>query len=377
MDHLNTEIAEDPRFLTEQIVTYLGNKRALLPFIGEALQQVKLKLGTSKISIFDAFSGSGIVSRFFKAHASHLMTNDLEDYARTINGCYLSNPDRSLLQELALDFELLQSKLLNLTWQEAQPQGIIAQNYAPSNDVAIKLGERAFYSRRNARFLDNARQLIAQLPEDRQKFFLAPLLARASVHANTGGVFKGFYKDSKTGIGSFGGRKGDALARILGEISLDLPVFSRYSCQVSLYSQDANRLARTLGPHDLAYLDPPYNQHPYGSNYFMLNLILNYKQPSVVSPVSGIPSDWKRSAYNRRQAAFGQLQDLVENLKARFVLISFNSEGFIGYDQIRSFLERHGKLQTFSRPYNTYRASRNLADRSKHLEEYLFLLERR
>ncbi|MDR0684304.1 MAG: DNA adenine methylase [Spirochaetaceae bacterium] len=38
---------------------------------------------------------------------------------------------------------------------------------------------------------------------------------------------------------------------------------------------DSNKIINNIPEVDLAYLDPPYNQHPYGSNYFMLNLILD------------------------------------------------------------------------------------------------------
>ena len=54
---------EDPRFLQEQIITYLGNKRRLLDFIGRAVAQVRKRLGGRKLRCFDAFAGSGIVSR--------------------------------------------------------------------------------------------------------------------------------------------------------------------------------------------------------------------------------------------------------------------------------------------------------------------------
>lgn len=32
-----------------------------------------------------------------------------------------------------------------------------------------------------------------------------------------------------------------------------------------VYQQDANILAPDLGDFNLVYIDPPYNQHPYGS----------------------------------------------------------------------------------------------------------------
>ncbi|MBR5185464.1 MAG: DNA adenine methylase, partial [Akkermansia sp.] len=82
---------ENPRFLQEQIITYLGNKRRLLDFIGRAVVQVRERLGGRQLRSFDAFSGSGIVSRFLKQHSSLLYTNDLEDYSRILNTCYLSN----------------------------------------------------------------------------------------------------------------------------------------------------------------------------------------------------------------------------------------------------------------------------------------------
>ena len=52
---------ESQEYLTEQILTYLGNKRALLPFLGAGVAAVKEALGKARISFFDAFSGSGIV----------------------------------------------------------------------------------------------------------------------------------------------------------------------------------------------------------------------------------------------------------------------------------------------------------------------------
>ena len=76
---------ENERYLTEQLITYIGNKRKLLSFIENPLMEVKTQLGKDKLSIIDGFAGSGVVSRFFKKHSSNLYTNDLEDYVHTIN----------------------------------------------------------------------------------------------------------------------------------------------------------------------------------------------------------------------------------------------------------------------------------------------------
>ena len=82
---------ENPAYLREQIITYLGNKRALLPFLGRAVSIVKQRLGKSRLHCADLFSGSGIVARFLKRDSDFLVANDLELYSEITNRCYLSN----------------------------------------------------------------------------------------------------------------------------------------------------------------------------------------------------------------------------------------------------------------------------------------------
>ena len=362
---------EAPEYLTEQIITYLGNKRALLAFIGDAIRIAQAGLHREKLSMFDVFSGTGIVSRYFKRFANRLYVNDLEAYSQCVNSCYLTNRgdiDMSALQETLED--------LNARIKSNLHGGLITELYAPKDDNDIQAGERVFYTRRNANFIDTARQEIALLPEGMRRFFLAPLIYGASVHANTSGVFKGFYKN-RDGTGQFGGHARNALTRILGDIELTPPVFSRFECDCEIYRKDAlTAVVEMPEDVDFAYLDPPYNQHPYGSNYFMLNLILDYKQPERVSRVSGIPNDWNRSAYNQRHKAQDTLFTLVENIRAKYILISYNLDGFVKYDDFVKHLSKLGKLTTMTMDYNTFRGCRNLNERDIHVKEYLFMLKR-
>ena len=361
---------EDPRFLSEQLITYIGNKRALLPLIGRGIEAVLQRTGSDKLRIFDAFAGSGVVSRYLKQYSSVLYSNDLEAYSRILNTCYLSNHGSVNTEQL----QHLHARLLQEA--EAHPTaGLLAEFYAPADDQNIRPGERVFYTRRNAVFLDTLRRAIDHLPQNLQAYFLAPLLTQASVHTNTSGVFKGFHKNAQ-GIGQFGGRGKNALQRILAPITLPLPLFSRFECEYHVLQQDATVAARSLPPLDLAYLDPPYNQHPYGSNYFMLNLLLKYKKPEKISPVSGIPAGWNRSAYNKRAQVQQALDSLLTALPARFVLISYNSEGFIPLPAMRELLGRHGKVQLMQTDYATFRGCRNLRARSLSVKEYLFLLQK-
>ena len=367
---------ENREYLTEQLITYLGNKRSLLPFIEEAVLSVQKRLNAPTLRFFDAFSGSGIVSRFFRQYASYLAVNDCELYSQVINTCYLSNSYERDMVELRGCFCMLEEKLEECEFFGTWTRGIISRLYAPKNDKSIQKHERVFYTPRNAAYLDTVRTAIEKLPECLHSFFIAPLLAEASVHANTAGVFKGFYKNRDTGIGEFGGKNGDALSRITGDIKLPFPVFSNFDCETLIYKSDANELASSVPEVDIAYLDPPYNQHPYGSNYFMLNIIAENKEPVKPSAVSGIPSDWNRSVYNKRSSAQEALFRLIDDIKAKFVLLSFNSEGFISKDEIVNGLKKRGKLDIFEAPYTVFRGSRNLHKRDICVTEYLFLLEK-
>lgn len=363
---------ENQLYLTEQIITYLGNKRSLLSFIRTGLFRVLKDCGKDKISICDMFSGSGIVSRFFKQYATKLYVNDLENYSKTINKCYLYNKqdvDFSLLTKY-LHYIEIYIKLYGLH------KGIISKLYAPKDDTNIKEGERVYYTCRNAMYIDTVRSLIDNFPKPYKYFFLAPLLYEASVHTNTSGVFKGFYKNKK-GIGQFGGEGQNALTRIKGDISLKLPVFSNYECKVKVYQDKANILAKELPYVDLVYLDPPYNQHPYGSNYFMLNLINDYKKPESTSKISGIPDNWNRSPFNNRDTAYKSLKNLCNNFDCKYIMMSYNNEGIISFDEIRDILHKNFKVQVLEKDYSAYKGSRNFRNRASKVKEILFLGKRR
>ncbi|MCL1888068.1 MAG: DNA adenine methylase, partial [Kiritimatiellaeota bacterium] len=74
-----------------QIITYIGNKRALLPFIGRGVKEAQRRLQKDRLCSLDLFSGSGVVARYLKQYSSRLIANDLEDYSRVCNACYLTN----------------------------------------------------------------------------------------------------------------------------------------------------------------------------------------------------------------------------------------------------------------------------------------------
>lgn len=368
-----TTDVENPDYLTTQLITYIGNKRGLRDPISSALEEVRSRVGGRKLRSLDMFSGSSFVSRLLKQHSDLVIANDLERYAATMAGCYLTNRSEVDFVEL---YENVQTLNAAASDPEAGTGGFIRELYSPVNDQSIKPGERAFYTSENGRKLDFFAQELAKLDQPIRDLLLGPLISAASVHANTGGVFKGFYKDKTTGIGKFGASAGDALTRILSPIELSVPTLSNFDADRVVYQRDANELAGEVDEIDVCYIDPPYNQHPYGSNYFMLNLLVDYVRPEKISRVSGIPTEWNRSGYNVKKKSFELLSDLFAKVPSRFLLVSFNSEGYVSTEDIRSELEKYGRVDEMITQYNTYRASRNLRSRGTHVSEHLFLLDR-
>lgn len=362
---------ENNDYLTTQLITYIGNKRILIGQIQKEVESICQKLGKRKLVCADLFSGSGVVARMLKQYSSTIIVNDLENYSKILASCYLHNK-KDFDQERYFECR----NAIERDFFNTKTPGIICGNYAPKDTNNVLPGERAFYTRENAERIDTYRHLIdIHADQDMKKFFLAPLLTEASIHVNTSGVFKGFYKDKSTGTGCFGGTGKNALSRIMGQIELPVPVFSNFQSKLEIYQKDTVVLSSELKKIDIAYLDPPYNQHPYGSNYFMLNIIADNSMPDArISKVSGIPSNWNRSAFNKKAHALQNMESIISALDARYTIISYNSEGFIGFDEMKGMLRKYGKVKTVEIEYNTFRGSRNLRNRDIHVNEFLFVL---
>ena len=108
----------------------------------------------------------------------------------------------------------------------------------------------------------------------------------------------------------------------------------------------------------------------------MLNLILKNKLDVEITKTSGITQDWNRSVFNKQHSALKSMEAIIDSLQTKFAVISYNSEGFITFDEMSEMLKKYGKLKTVEITYNTFRGSRNLRNRDIHVSEYLFVLEK-
>ena len=384
----------DAPYLTEQIIAYIGNKRKLLPLIYKAIENAGISPG-ERVRFFDVFSGSGVVSRFAKFLGFEVFANDWEYYAFVLNKGFLEfdEVDISGIFGSRAEFEKLLDEINSLPEPNEENQ-YIAKFYAPKEfdvEQADYKTERLFYTRENALAIDKIRNWLEDFrknsekcgnPSNREKIFyllLADLLYEAATHTNTSGVFKAFHKE-------FGGHGKDALTRIMKKIELHPPVLIDSKSQVHLFQENANELARKIKGIDIAYLDPPYNQHQYGSNYHLLNTIakwdkipapLELNSKGVLKKKAAIREDWvnTRSEYCYKDSAERSFEDLILNLDARFIFVSYSTDGIIPFERMREICTKRGRLSLVTNEYTTYRGGKQSNKRQNANIEFILSID--
>lgn len=359
-------------YILQSMMTCIGNKRKLVNNIEDIIEEIKKKLKKDKLKILDGFVGSTVVSRMLSYHSSKLISNDLEKYSYIMGNCYLNVPCEDDMKKINEIIEKINKKLE----MNDLIEGVISENYSPFDTNNIKENERCFYTRENGMRIDTIRRYIDEEDIKYRDYLLSALIVKASIHSNTGGIFKGFYKNN--GKGCWGGSGENALSRIKCNIILDKIIWNtdnKYTYEG--YNEDINELVKSekICDLDVIYLDPPYNQHPYGSNYFMLNTIIKNKLSNKISKVSGIPEDWSRSKYNSLIYVKETMKELLDICikKSKYVILSYNDEGLINKSEWKELLKNynHKKYEIL---YDTYKGSRNLNKRKNKVTEIIYLI---
>lgn len=365
-------ISAHRQYLTDQLIPYIGNKRKLLGLIQEAINRTGQRGGT----FFDVFAGSGVVSRLAKTAGFRVVSNDWEPYTEPINCAYIKTNRPPSFERLGgLDRAV---SILNSLPGE---RGYIAAHYCPADDERYDVAtERMFYTQHNGRRIDAIREQIQSWRSDgtishsEEVLLLAPLIYQASYCSNTSGVFKGFHN-------GWGGATRTAWYRIRSHLSLRPPVLFDNGEDNLVLCADAADLASEI-ECDIAYLDPPYNQHQYGANYHLLNTIALWDKPRISRHISGggardkaaIRKDWRsfrRSPYCYSSSALGAFEDLVTRLRARHLLVSYSTDGIMPYSEVLRVLSKRGKLTVLPRRYKRYRVSSQRPSARPHTVEFV------
>jgi adenine-specific DNA-methyltransferase len=344
-----------------QLITYMGNKRKLVSVIEDELAVIQTTLGGGRLRIGEAFSGSGAVSRMLREHASHLSVNDNASYSVPISECYLTHHSVATVEALVEGANAF-ADAVESGETEAPPW--IRLHWSCADLASVLASERLYYTPQNATRLDAYRHFIeTHCPEEERPCLLAPLLYEASVHVNTSGHFAAFYRDGE-GRGACGGSKAIDFRRITQPIRLSPPPAPPVGphVEVRITRLDAEAWAEDCPECDVVYIDPPYNKHPYATYYFMLDVLAvwdtNAMQPDTLR---GQQADWVRSKFNSTRHAASALEALVNTLKTKFIILSYNSKGILSEDQVREILERKGSVELRRLTHNTYNKLQGVA----------------
>jgi len=368
----------DPNvFIEDQLIPYIGNKRKLIPLISRAIAATGIRSGT----FYDAFTGSTVVARLAKTLGLSVIANDWEPYSYCIARAYIENntpPEFRALGGLETAIRLLN----NLS----PIRGYIATHYCPEHDEEYDPdSERMFYTQENGRRIDAIREQIwewkysGKIDDNEESVLLAPLIFQAAYCSNTSGVFKGFHR-------GWGGSTKTAWYRIRSTLTLKSPVFWNNGSANKVYRADANSLIDKV-KCDIAYLDPPYNQHQYGANYHLLNTITLWDKPEIsrkftprdgANGKSGIRQDWRierRSPYCYKRSAVAALKELVQGVKARYILCSYSTDGIISFDELLEILADRGELSVVTQRYKRYRVSSQRPSPKPHNVEFVVIVD--
>ncbi len=307
------------------MIKYLGSKRTLVPRLVALADAVREQSGAHTVA--DVFTGTTRVAQALKRRGFAVTANDLASYSEVLATCYIAmdGNDASAVRAIADKLQYL----------DALPgrDGYVTRTFCE---------EARYFQPFNGRRIDAIRDALDGVAEgatERAVLLTALLLAADRVDSTTGlqmAYLKGWAPRSHQ--------------------TMQLRMPELIAGTGTVFREDANVLAAQLAPVDIAYLDPPYNQHSYFSNYHVWETIVRHDAPESYGVArKRVDCRTTKSAYNVRARAWTAFSELVRSLPARYCLVSFSNEGYFHYDDIVSLLaSSHGEVAAMPVAFRRY-----------------------
>ncbi|MEZ5980137.1 MAG: DNA adenine methylase [Planctomycetota bacterium] len=294
------------------MIKYLGSKRALL---GPIVDLVGSLPGAT--SVVDLFSGTSRVGHALKALGYRVHANDDAAYAELLARCYVvADRERWLAPAQRL--------LAELSDLAGEP-GYFTRTFCE---------ESRFFRPHNGARVDRVRREIAErgLHPELEAIALTSLVEAADRVDSTTGVHMAYLKSWAP--------------RSSRDLELRMPdLLPRAEHGPGTASRlDALDAAKRFEA-DVAYLDPPYNQHKYVGNYHIWETLVLGDEPEAYG-VARKRADCRerRSPFNSRARCEDALRAVVTAVRARYVVLSFSDEGFVTLARLASLLSEHGRV---------------------------------
>jgi adenine-specific DNA-methyltransferase len=303
-------------------IKYLGSKRLLVPDIVRLTRELAPS-GT----VVDLFSGTSRVGHALKAAGYRVLANDCQHYAAAIARCYV----QADLEDHAAEAARLIDELNALPGAP----GWFTETYC----------ERSRYLQpKNGARVDAIREAIAAkgLEPELEAVLLVALMEAADRVDSTAGVQMAYLKQWS--------------ARSHNELELRLPeLLPRAAAGKGRATRlEAREAARTLRG-DIAYLDPPYNQHSYLGNYHLWESLVLWDKPDTYGVAhKRVDCRERKSDFNRKAAFLDAWRETVDAVDARHLIVSFSDEGFVTREQMEEVLAARGEVRVHGHDYKRY-----------------------
>ena len=308
------------------------------------------------LTLFDAFCGTGAVSDRLK-NKFNLIINDNLKWATVYTAGRLYAPSCHF-ERLGFD------PFAFLNQSDEKVQGFIYKNYAPTES------SRMYFTPENAARIDYFRKQIEEwhknklLSEAEYMLLLASLVESVSRVSNTAGVYGAFLK------------KWDG--RALKPIEFIKPAYNACdSLNIKIYNDKTENIISDV-ECDILYLDPPYTQNQYGTQYHLLETLILNDHPSVSKVTGSRPVMPMRSDWSKEYKAHILLDKIIANTTARYVVMSYNNDGLMSKEYIEAVMKRYGKPETYCCKKISYKKYQNWKSQNhKEHFEYLFFVEKK
>ena len=334
---------------------YLGSKESLTEPIIQLVAEKNIN--QRELTFFDAFCGMGSVADALKTTYDHIIINDTLKCATTFTlGRLYAN--RCTFERLGLDpFEFLNNN--NSTRED-----FIYTNYSPGGS------NRMYFSAHNAGRIDYFRFQIEswkdenRISDEEYIYLLACLMESVSDVSNTAGVYGAFLKH-------WDGRalKPIVFSRI-DAANGNCPIVENHNGKIEDIVQDVDC--------DILYLDPPYTQNQYGTQYHLLETLILNDNPTISRVTGSRPTGPMRSDWSKMYHVHILFDKVIAETRARHIILSYNNDGFMSKEYIESTLKRYGLENSYScisldyKKYNNTKCQGN----DGH-QEYLFYIEKK